>query len=188
MFQDFFERKDSEPKMYQNLLNDEYNDSLSMLDMDIAIEQDTKVDAMPTSTLLMTSAYAECIKIINDKKYDTNEIYNGNTDIESSRNFRQEVTEKTPESQIIRQHEIVHVERPFKKNFPRKRLDFGCVERPVNLKLGTIYKYMFGSNHSQEHSAEADCLAMIRCITNIVDFFLEWSHNNAIPLVSCKGI
>lgn len=185
MFKDFFEKKDSEPKMFQNLLNDEYNDSLSMLDMDIGIiEQEAKVDATATSTSLMTSAYDGYIKTINNKKYDTNEVYNGNTDIESSKNFKQKDNEKTPENQIIRQHEIAHVERPFKKNYPRKRLDFGCEERPVNLKLSTIYKYMFGSNIAQEHSAEADCLAMIHCVTNIVDFFLEWSDNHAIPLVS----
>lgn len=184
MFQDFFEKKDSEPKMFQNLLNDEYNDSLSMLDMDI--EQEAKVDATTASTSLMTSTYDGCIKVINNKKYDTNEVYNGNIDIESSKNFRQKVNEKTPENQIIRQHEIVHLERPFKKNTPRKRLDFGCDERPDNLKLATIYKYMFGKNFPQQHSAEADCLAMIYCVTNIVDFFLEWSDNNAIPLVSCK--
>ncbi|XP_025262553.1 uncharacterized protein LOC105253675 isoform X1 [Camponotus floridanus] len=184
MFKDFFEKKDSEPKMIQNLLNDEYNDSLSMLDMNIGI---IGQEATATSTSLMTSTYDGYIKTISNKKYDTNEVYNGNIDIESSKNFRQKDNEKTPENQIIR-HEIGHIERPFKKNYPRKRLDFGCEERPVNLKLSTIYKYMFGSNVPQEHSAEADCLAMIRCVTNIVDFFLEWSGNHAIPLASCKGI
>lgn len=185
MFKDYFEKKKSEPKMFQSLLNDEYNDSLSMLDMNVEI---IGQEAAATSTSLMTSAYDGYIKTMSDKKYDRNEVYNGNIDIESSTNFRQRDNEKTPESQIIRQHEIVHVERPFKKNYPRKKLDFGCEERPVNLKLGTIYKYMVGSNISQEHSAEADCLAMIRCVTNIVDFFLEWSDNHAIPLTSCKGI
>lgn len=181
MFKDFFEKKDSEPKMIQNLLNDEYNDSLSMLDMDIGI---IGQEATATSSSPMTSAYDGYIKTISNKKYDTNEVYDGNIDIESSKNFRQKNNEKTPENQIIRQHEIAHVERPFKKNYPRKRLDFGCEERPVNLKLSTIYKYMFGSNIPQEHSAEADCLAMIRCVTNIVDFFLEWSNNHATPLAS----
>ncbi|XP_025262519.1 uncharacterized protein LOC105249217 isoform X1 [Camponotus floridanus] len=184
MFKDLFEKKDSEPKMIQNLLNDEYNNSLSMLDMDIRI---IGQEATATSTSLMTSAHDGYIKTISNKKYDINEVYNGNIDIESSKNFRQKDNEKTPENQIIRQHEIA-VKRPFKNYYPRKRLDFGCEERPVNLQLNTIYKCMFGSNIPQEHSAEAGCLAMIRCVTNIVDFFLEWSDNHAIPFASCKGI
>lgn len=180
MFKDLFEKKDSEPKMIQNLLNDEYNNSLSMLDMDIRI---IGQEATATSTSLMTSAHDGYIKTISNKKYDINEVYNGNIDIESSKNFRQKDNEKTPENQIIRQHEIA-VKRPFKNYYPRKRLDFGCEERPVNLQLNTIYKCMFGSNIPQEHSAEAGCLAMIRCVTNIVDFFLEWSDNHAIPFAS----
>ncbi|XP_029672137.1 uncharacterized protein LOC115240870 isoform X2 [Formica exsecta] len=186
MFQDFFKKKDLERKTVQDLLDDEYNDSLSMLDIDmVMMEQKTKIDAMPISQA--TPPYNGYIKVINDKKYDTNKEYNNDIDVESPEDFRQKANEKTPENQVMRQHEIVLVERPFKKNNPRKKLDFGC-ERPVSLKLGAIYEYMFDSNFPHEHSAEADCLAMIRCITNIVDFFLEWSDNNATPLVCCKRI
>ncbi|XP_029662012.1 uncharacterized protein LOC115234807 isoform X2 [Formica exsecta] len=186
MFQDFFKKKDLERKTVQDLLDDEYNDSLSMLDIDVVMmEQKTKIDAMPISQA--TPPYNGYIKVINDKKYDTNKEYNNDIDVESPEDFRQKANEKTPENQVMRQHETVLVERPFKKNNPRKKLDFGC-ERPVSLKLGAIYEYMFDSNFPHEHSAEADCLAMIRCITNIVDFFLEWSDNNATPLVCCKRI
>ncbi|KAM0724448.1 Three prime repair exonuclease 2 [Formica fusca] len=186
MFQDFFKKKDLEPKTVQDLLDDEYNDSLSMLDIDVVMmEQKTKINAMPISQA--TPPYNGYIKVINDKKYDTNKEYNNDIDVESPEDFRQKANEKTPENQVMRQHETVLVERPFKKNNPRKKLDFGC-ERPVSLKLGAIYEYMFGSNFPHEHSAEADCLAMIRCVTNIVDFFLEWSDNNATPLVCCKKI
>lgn len=184
MFQDFFKKKDLEPKIVQDLLDDEYNDSLSMLDIDAVImEQEAKINA--TSISQVTPPCDGYIKVINNKKYDINK-YNNDIDVESSKDFRQKANEKTPENQIMRQHEAGFVERPFKKNNPRKKLDFGC-ERPVSLKLGAIYEYMFGSNFP-EHSAEADCLAMIRCITNIVDFFLEWSDNHAIPLVCCKRI
>ncbi|KMQ90054.1 three prime repair exonuclease 2 [Lasius niger] len=191
MFQDFFKKRDSEAKIVQNFLNDEYNDSLSMLDMDmIMMEQEAKIAATTEQHLpsisRATSPYDEYIKVINNKKYDTNKEYNDDIDVESSKNLRQKANEKTPENQIIRQHEAVLAERPFKKS-PRKKLDFGC-ERPVSLKLGAIYEYMFGSNFSHEHSAEADCLAMIRCVTNIIDFFLEWSDNHASPLVCCKRI
>lgn len=178
MFQDFFKKKDSESKMVQDLLDDEYNDSLSTLNMDV--EQEAKIDP----TLQATSFFDGYIKVISNK-YDKNTQYNDDINVESvdsPNDFRQKAIEKTPESQIMRQHKNVLVERPSKKNISRKRLDFGC-ERPVSLKLCAIYEYMFGSNFSHEHSAEADCLAMIRCVTNIIDFFLEWSDNRATPLV-----
>ncbi|KAL6442148.1 hypothetical protein ACFW04_002445 [Cataglyphis niger] len=182
MFQDFFKKKDLESKTVQDLLDDEFNDSLSMLDIDAVImEQEAKIN----TSISQTTSPCD-IKVINNKKYDINKEYNDDIDVESSKNFRQKDNEKTPENQIMRQHEAGFVERPFKKNNPRKKLDFGW-ERPVSLKLGAIYEYMFGSNFA-EHSAEADCLAMIRCVTNIVDFFLEWSDNHAIPLVCCKRI
>lgn len=187
MFQDYFKKRDSEAKLVQDCLTDEYNDSLSMLDIDrITMEQKAKITAT-TSTLQTTSHYDECIKVTNNQEYalkEMHEKYKNDLDVEMSNNFRQKANEKTPETQIMRQYEGVIVERPFKKN-PKKKLDFGR-ERPISLRLIDIYEYMFGSNFSHEHSAEADCLAMIRCVTNIVDFFLEWSENHAVPIACCK--
>ncbi|XP_029166147.1 uncharacterized protein LOC114936954 [Nylanderia fulva] len=185
MFQDFFNKRDSEAKLVQDCLTDEYNNSLSILDIDIiTTEQKVEIATATASRLQTTAHYDECIKDKNNKNYDINEEYNNDIDVESSKNFRQKANETTPESQIIRQNKGVFVERPFKKN-PKKKLDFGRV-RPISLKLNDIYEYMFGSNFSHEHSAEADCLAMIRCVTNIVDFFFEWSDNHAAPLVCYK--
>lgn len=182
MFQDYFKKRDSDAKLVHDCLTDNYNHSLSMLDIEkITMEQEVKISAT-TSIFQTTSHYDECIKVTNNKKYDINEKYNNDIDVEMS-NFRQKANEKTPETQIMRQHESVLVERPFKKN-PKKKLNFEH-ERPISLKLSDIYKYMFGSNFPHEHSAEADCLAMIRCVTNIADFFFNWSDNHAAP-IACR--
>lgn len=179
MFQDFFKKKDLEPKAVQDLLNDEYNDSLSMLDMDtIVMEKEPKIVAT-TSTVQTMLSCDKHTKVINNKKVGTY-----SNDAQSSKNPIQETNEKTPKNQIINVKNIL-VQRPVKKNNPKKRLNFGC-EKPISLKLSAIYEYMFGSNFSCNHSAEADCLAMIRCVINIADFFIDWSDNHAIPLICCK--
>ncbi|XP_011878532.1 PREDICTED: uncharacterized protein LOC105567893 [Vollenhovia emeryi] len=181
MFQDFFIncKRDLEPKAVQNLLSDEYNDSLLDVDMAVAEKEPQIIATTSTAqTMLPCDKYA---KVIN---YETVEEYSNGVDVQSSKNPIQEVNEKTPKNQIM-MLENISPQRPFKKIFPKKRLNFER-EKPVSLKLGDIYEHMFGSNFSYNHSAEADCLAMIRCIMNISDFFLEWSQNHAIPLICCK--
>jgi len=178
MFQDFFNKRKLEPKIIQDLLNDEYNDSLSMLDMNMKSEEESKI-ATTSTVQTMLSCDGKYFKAMNKKV----EEYGNNVDVQSSKNLMQEANEKTPKTQIMKQ-ENIFAQRPFKKN-PKKRLNFGC-EKPISLKLDAIHEYMFGSNFSHNHSAEADCLAMIRCVINIADFFLDWSNNHAIPLTCCK--
>lgn len=178
MFQDFFKKKGSEPKVIQDLLNDEYNNSLSMLDMDMMVtEKDPKIVATTSIAQTMLPCDDKYIKIINNSKL---EEYINDVDVQSE-NPIQEANEKTPKNQIMRN---VSAQRPFKKNNPKKRLNFEC-EKPISLKLRDIYEYMFDSSFSN-HSAEADCLAMIHCVINIADFFLDWSKNHATPLICCK--
>lgn len=179
MFQDFFKKKDLEPKAIQDLLNDEYNDSLSTLNMDIGMtEKESKIIATTSAAPTMLFYDNKCTTAVNGKKVEEYDSVNV-----QSKNPMQERNEKTPKNQIIKL-ENVFAQRPVKSN-SKKRLNFGC-ERPISLKLGAIYEYMFGSNFSYNHSAEADCLAMIRCVINIADFFIDWSANNAIPLTCCK--
>lgn len=179
MFQDFFKKRDLEPKMVQDLLNDEYDDLLSVVDM-VMTDKEPKIVATTSTTETMLLCDDKYTKVINDKKL---EEYNNNVHARSSKNPIQEANEKTPKNQIMKS-EDVFAQRPFKKNNPKKRLNFGY-SKPINLKLDVIYEYMFGSNFSH-HSAEADCLAMIRCVINIADFFLDWSDNHASPLICCK--
>lgn len=182
MFQDFFRKRELEPKMVQDLLNDEFNESLSKLDMDIvATDKEPKIVATTSSAQTMLFYEDKYTKIINNKKV---EECNNDTGVQLSKNSIQKANEKTPKNQITKLENVI-AQRPFKKNNPKKRLNFEC-EKPISLKLSAIYEYMFGSNFLYNHSAEADCLAMLRCIINIADFFLDWSDNHAAPLICCK--
>jgi hypothetical protein len=181
MFQDFYKKKNLELELIQSLLNDEYNDLLSVLDMNAITEEIKGVITANTSQISLTVNNKTCSKIINNEKHNTKEKCD---DIKEQ---SLKVNERTPENQIIRLRNVF-ADRPFKKTNPRKKLDFGSKEKPVSLKLSAIYEHMFDSNLPHEHSAEADCLAMIRCVINIADFFLKWSDNHAIPLIYCKKV
>lgn len=181
MFQDFFKKRDAE--VVQDLLNDEYNDSLSVLNLDITTEEIE--DTITTSQTTLTLDDRICSKIINSEKRNTKEKHDSDIEERSLQHVKQQDNERTPKNQIIRLQNVF-ADRPLKKNNPRKRLNFEFRERPVNLKLSTIYEQMFDSNLSNAHSAEADCLTMIRCVINIADFFLKWSDNHAVPLIYCK--
>lgn len=180
MFQDFFTKKDLEPKAVQDLLNDDYNDLLAVLDMDVVMTEEEPKLIVTSTAQTMLFCDDKYTEVINDKKL---EEYGNNVYARSSKNPIQEANEKTPKNQIMKLENTL-APRPFKKNNPKKRLDFGC-NKPISLKLNAIYEYMFGSDFLH-HSAEADCLAMIRCVINIADFFLDWSGNHAIPLICCK--
>ncbi|EZA49510.1 hypothetical protein DMN91_004423 [Ooceraea biroi] len=190
MFQDFFKKENLESRVIQDLLNDEYNDVLSVLNVDVITKEIKDVttseschENVVTSQSTVT-LYNGSSKIINKGKYDTKGKYGDSTAERSMKHAKQRANERTPESQIIRTHNVF-VDRPLKSN-PRKRLDFESAEKPASLKLSAIYEHMFSSNLPNQHSAEADCLAMIRCVNNIADFFLSWSDNHAIPLSRCK--
>lgn len=106
-----------------------------------------------------------------------------NTPQTSNYKKMQEINEKTPENQIIK---LEHSDKNFqiKKGYSVKRkLDF-TNSMPVNFKLGTIYKHIFGKTLEGAHSAENDCLTMIRCAIKLKNFFLEWTDHNAVPLIN----
>ncbi|XP_028046087.1 uncharacterized protein LOC105833606 isoform X2 [Monomorium pharaonis] len=183
MFQNFFMKRELEPKVIQDLLNDEYNDSLSTLDIDVNMD----IETLEESSIVATMSTAQTA-FPWDNKYNVMvngkvKEYKNHVDAQSSRNPIQTANEKTPKNQIMKL-ENVFPQRPSKKNNPKKKLKFEC-EKPISLKLPDIYGYMFNSDFSH-HSAEADCLAMIRCAINIAHFFLDWSDNHARPLICCK--
>lgn len=189
MFQDFFIKRDLDLSrsrdsiMSQKILNDEFNESLSLLDIEMAkdvtsVETESRV---PSTSIPHDHAYSKTTIVKQNKCYRNER--NSVVDVRS-KNRKRENGERTPEDQVIREDDIIMVGRPQKINIPRKRLDFGY-EKPENLKLEAIYRSMFRSSLESHHSAEADCLAMLRCVTKIADFFLEWSDNHACPLISC---
>lgn len=189
MFQDFFRKEQtyvvpspSDSTAIHNLLNDEYNESLSeVLDLVMMEEKTKEIQDVAITSVLQTLPYENKYTKVLVKNAKEGEY--SNTD-DRSPNCKRVAHERTPENQIIKLQDVF-IGRPLKKNNPRRRLNFSY-ERPVNLKLSAIYEYMFGSNFAREHSAEADCLAMIRCVSQITNFFLEWSDNHAFPLIHCK--
>ncbi|XP_011053506.1 PREDICTED: uncharacterized protein LOC105145485 isoform X2 [Acromyrmex echinatior] len=183
MFDDFFKKRNLQSTVFQDLLNDEFNDSLSTLDMDV-VTKESKIIAMTSTAQTMLLCDDKYIKAVNTKV----DSCNNDVDIQSSKNPIQVANEKTPKAQKTKS-ENVFMQRPVKKNNLKKRLNFEEkieFERPSSLKLIAIHEHIVGKHFEEHHSAEADCLAMIRCISNIVDFFLDWSNNHAIPLTYCK--
>ncbi|XP_033308602.1 three-prime repair exonuclease 1 isoform X2 [Bombus bifarius] len=65
----------------------------------------------------------------------------------------------------------------------RRQLDF-TNSRPINFRLSSVYKHIFGNNPEDAHSAEGDCLTMIRCAIKLGNFFVEWTDCNAVPLTN----
>ncbi|KAG5307689.1 TREX2 exonuclease, partial [Acromyrmex insinuator] len=183
MFDDFFKKRNLQSTVFQDLLNDEFNDSLSTLDMDV-VTKESKIIAMTSTAQTMLLCDDKYIKAVNTKV----DSCNNDVDVQSSKNPIQVANEKTPKAQKTKP-ENVFMQRPVKKNNLKKRLNFEEkieFERPSSLKLIAIHEHIVGKHFEEHHSAEADCLAMIRCVSNIVDFFLDWSNNHAIPLTYCK--
>ncbi|XP_076664807.1 uncharacterized protein LOC143367084 [Andrena cerasifolii] len=96
----------------------------------------------------------------------------------------QDINEKTPESQKILESRYHSANfRNKKESCSRKKLNF-TPDKPANFKLPTIYKHLFRKCPENAHSAEGDCLSMIRCAIQFGDFFVEWAEQNAVPLIS----
>lgn len=189
MFKDYFRGISSDTVSHvlhareiDNLLDDGYNESLSAVLDSVMMNKKTVVQNIATSSL-QRFPYEDTYAKILDNKHDANEKNNA---VDSSlQNYKSQHNQKTPTNQITKQQDIVN--RLSKKNNHRRRLEFRCERMsPVNFKLASIYEHMFNSNFEDAHSAEADCLAMLRCVTQIVDYFLTWSSNNASPLALCK--
>lgn len=176
MFKDYFkEGISNSTKEIDNLLNDGYNECLSAV-LDSVMEENCMVQNAATS-FQRFPCEDNCV----NNKHDTSEKHNA---IVNNQNYEKQ-NSQTPKSQITKQHDTV--DRPSKKNNHRRRLEFGRERTsPVNLKLASIYEYMFNSNFDNAHSAEADCLAMLHCVIQVADYFLRWSDNNASPLAVCN--
>ena len=95
----------------------------------------------------------------------------------------QDINEKTPQCQRISESRYRNANVRNRKESSRKRLDF-TAGKPANFKLPTIYQHLFRKCPENAHSAEGDCLSMIRCAIHFGDFFLEWAERNAVPLIS----
>lgn len=183
MFKDYFKEISNHmvshalhTREIENLLDDGYNESLS------AVLDSVEKKTVATTSSLKTSPHEDIHTKTLDNEY-ANKKYN--TICSSLENYKKQDSQKTPTNQMIKQQESM--DRPFKKSSHRRKLEFGCRRMsPVNFKLASIYEYMFDSNFEDAHSAEADCLTMLRCVTQIVNFFLTWSDNNASPLALCK--
>lgn len=141
--------------------------------MDVS-EKESKI--IPTTSTAQTMHSCDDVMVI----YQKVKKYSNNVDVHASKNGIQEANLQTPKNQVTKPENVL-VQRPFKKGNPKKRLHFEC-EGPSCYKLSAIYEYMFGTNFNN-HSAEADCLAMLSCVVKIADFFLDWSNNHATPLV-----
>ncbi|KAL0102055.1 hypothetical protein PUN28_018536 [Cardiocondyla obscurior] len=184
MFRDFYSQprndpgSSKEPEIVPDLLNDEYNDVLSTLDID-ATTKEKKLRVVATTSAI-SPCNNKCIEVTNNEKIE----YDNEVEILSSKNSMQETNEKTPEKQIIKLDNIF-AKRPIKKYNGKRKLNY-VNNKPPNFKLETIYQSMFNSDIKDKHSAEGDCVAMIQCITEIADFFLNWSSNRAVPLSCCR--
>lgn len=197
MFRDFFSKKQtnitpcpSDAMTMENLLNDEFNESLSAaLDVVMAEEKGNEIQNVATTSAVQMLPYQnKYTKVIDSESIDSKHNSSGthgNIDNRALKCKREDTEEKTPANKIIKLQNICAPKQPSKKNNNiRRKLNFN--DRPINLKLRAIYEYMFESTFPHQHSAEADCLAMIRCVSQIADFFLKWSDDHAFPLVHCK--
>ncbi|XP_078033013.1 three-prime repair exonuclease 1 [Augochlora pura] len=92
------------------------------------------------------------------------------------------VNERTPEACPIKQSNI----KPRNRNLKaKKKLNFEN-SKPSNYKLITVYNHFFGTDPPNAHSAEGDCISMIKCATQIKHFFSEWADLNAVPMTNYK--
>ncbi|XP_076170456.1 uncharacterized protein LOC143148229 [Ptiloglossa arizonensis] len=95
----------------------------------------------------------------------------------------QTINEKTPESQIVK---VKHYEKKFyynKVTSVRRRLDY-TTSQPINFKLSSISEHILGIAPKAAHTAEGDCLTMIRCAIELGIFFAEWSDSKAVPMIN----
>ena len=96
----------------------------------------------------------------------------------------QDINEKTPKSKKISESRYRNANFwNGNESCSRKKLDFTPTSKPANFKLPTIYEHLFHKCPENAHSAEGDCLSMIRCAIQFGDFFLEWAERNAVPLI-----
>ncbi|KAJ8665161.1 hypothetical protein QAD02_006823 [Eretmocerus hayati] len=100
----------------------------------------------------------------------------------SSTSSMQIVNERTPENQIVpNSRSVVRINPRASLNNARRSLNFNDTP-PRNFKLGTIYMHMIGREAENAHTAEGDCISMLRCVCQIGPNFAEWADQNAISM------
>ena len=150
---------------------------------DIKILLDDGYDAILSDALdsAMNSSLSSC-----ESETATHEHHDTVLDTPRTSRYKsmQDANEKTPESQKISESRYCNAKfRNRQESCSRKKLDFTS-GKPANFQLPTIYKHFFHKYPENAHSAEGDCLSMIRCAIKFGDFFLEWAERNAVPLIS----
>lgn len=154
---------DEEETARQELTEDDWNDALySTLDKFETIKPEDKRSL-------------DCGKDVLDS------ISNNNSDSQLSPKTMQEINEKTPVSQMIGNSVINASCRRKNLNGVRKMLNFD-ESRPKNFKLSIVYAHMIGCEAENQHSAESDCISVLRCICQIGKSFAEWADYNALSL------
>ncbi|XP_034191406.1 uncharacterized protein LOC117609325 isoform X1 [Osmia lignaria lignaria] len=95
----------------------------------------------------------------------------------------QKMNEKTPENQVIKSQDMDKCLHKRKESIARRKLHFTSGQ-PVNFKLSSVCKHIFGTDPQNAHTAEGDCLSMIRCAIQLGNYFVEWADCKATPLIN----
>ncbi|KAL7288452.1 hypothetical protein TKK_0017534 [Trichogramma kaykai] len=96
-------------------------------------------------------------------------------------NNMQELNETTPSNQMIRSSMNSALTPCKKLNNARRVLNYGNT-KPKNFKLCSLHKYMTGQEAENQHSAEGDCISMLRCMCQMGIYFAEWADSAAISM------
>lgn len=180
LIKDFFLREDPKKKM-NNQINNSYDVEVSILLNDgyDKILSDALDSIINTNDHNRNDTFLKIEKSIISH---SNSI--SNTPQTNYCKKMQELNEKTPKNQIIKiQHSDKNFQDRKRSTNAKRKLDF-TNSRPVNFKLTNVCKHIFGTEPESTHSAEGDCLTMIRCATQLGNFFVDWADSNAIPLIN----
>ncbi|XP_076385770.1 uncharacterized protein LOC100883143 isoform X2 [Megachile rotundata] len=93
----------------------------------------------------------------------------------------QEMNEKTPENQIFKLRDANINLYNGKICSARRRLPF--THKLDNYKLSTVAKHILGTDPENAHTAEGDCITMLRCAVKLGDDFVEWAEKRMTPFV-----
>ncbi|KAK2575428.1 hypothetical protein KPH14_008337 [Odynerus spinipes] len=74
-------------------------------------------------------------------------------------------------------------QREFNIEVLSNRKENHTYQRPINFKLTTIYEHLLNVPAEKAHTAQGDCINMLRCANHIGEFFLEWCDHHAVPLI-----
>lgn len=180
LIKDFFLREDPKKKM-NNQINNSYDVEVSILLNDGY----DKILSDALDSIINTNDHNRNDTFLKIEKSIISHSNNiSNTPQTNYCKKMQELNEKTPKNQIIKiQHSDKNFQDRKRSTNAKRKLDF-TNSRPVNFKLTNVCKHIFGTEPESTHSAEGDCLTMIRCATQLGNFFVDWADSNAIPLIN----